>query len=139
MGLKQFCDLAMMLHTYKSDVFQETLRHHLKELGMEKAFRACGSILVYQLGLPAEEFLYPLTDRDKHYGKRILDVVLYRGNMGYYNKKSGFQGWRHNIESTGIKLSHFVKFMPLAPSYSFRWLGHELVRKIRVKMWNKNG
>ena len=138
-GLKQFCDLAMMLHTYKSDVFQETLRHHLKELGMEKAFRACGSILVYQLGLPSEEFLYPLTGRDIHYGKRILDVVLYRGNMGHYNKKSGFQGWRHNIESTGIKLSHFVKFMPLAPSYNFRWLGHELVRKIRVKMWNKNG
>ena len=138
-GLRQFCDLAVMLHAYKSDVYKEDLRRHLKALDMEKAFCACGSILVYQLGLPAEDFPYMLTKRDQHYGKKILDVVLYRGNMGHYNKKSGFQGWRHNIESTGIKISHFVKFMPLAPAYSCRWLKHELGRKVRLKMKNENG
>lgn len=137
-GLRQFCDLAVMLHAYKSDINHDALRQHLEMLGMEKAFRACGSILVHQLGLPAEEFTYALTDKDQRYGNRILDVVFYRGNMGHYNKRSGFHGWKHNFESTGIKISHFLKFMPLAPSYSGQWLTHELCKKIRMKAKSVN-
>lgn len=133
-GLRQFCDLAVMLHAYKEDIDHDTLRLHLKTLGMEKAFRACGSVLVNQLGLPVEEFPYVITDKDRRYGNKILDVVFYRGNMGHYNKKNGFNGWKHNLESTGIKISHFLKFMPLAPDYSCRWLSHELGRKIMIKM-----
>ena len=133
-GLRQLCDLAVMLHAYKAKFDYETLRHHLKELGIEKAFRACGSILVRQLGLPAEEFPYKLTDKDKLYSNKILDVVFYRGNMGHYNKKSGFHGWKHNVESTGIKISHFLKFMPLAPDYSTRWLTYELGKKFLLKL-----
>lgn len=133
-GLRQFCDLAVMLHAYKDVIDHSSLRQHLKALDMEKAFRACGSIVVHQLGLPAEEFPFPLTDRDEHYGKKILSIVFYRGNMGHYNKKSGFHGWKHNIESTGIKVSHFFKFMPLAPGYNCGWLAHELSRKIALKL-----
>ena len=133
-GLRQFCDLAVMLHAYKAEIDHEALRRHLKTLGMEKAFRACGSILVCQLGLPTEDFPYALTDKDLWYGRKILDVVFYRGNMGHYNKKSGFHGWKHNVESTSIKVSHFLKFMPLAPGYSCNWLMHELCRKILIKL-----
>lgn len=133
-GLRQFCDLAVMLHAYKNAIDYSSLRQHLKTLDMERAFRACGSIVVHQLGLPAEEFPFPLTDRDEFYGKKILSIVFYRGNMGHYNKKSGFHGWKHNIESTGIKVSHFLKFMPLAPEYSCGWLSHELSRKIALKL-----
>ena len=133
-GLRQFCDLAVMLHAYKSEIDLDALKLHLKVLGMEKTFRACGSILVFQLGLPAEEFPYTLTDKDRRYGNRMLDVVFYRGNMGHYNKRNGFHGWKHNLESTGIKVSHFLKFMPLAPSYSCQWLIHELSRKLLLKL-----
>ena len=120
-GLRQFCDWAMILHTCKDEIDHEAIKKHLKVFGMEKAYRACGAVLVRDLGLPANEFTYELTDYDMRYADKILDVVFYRGNMGHYNKRSGFHGWKHKLESTGIKLSHFIKFYPLAPSFMRDW------------------
>ena len=82
--------------------------------------------LVDQLGITEKELGYALTDTDRKYGKRILGVVMYRGNMGHYNKRTGFIGWKHKVESMGIKLAHFAKFAPLAPKYSCGWLMNEM-------------
>lgn len=128
-GLRQFCDWAMILHACKDKIDHKAIKKHLKVFGMEKAYRACGAILVRDLGLPADEFTYELTDYDMRYADKILDVVFYRGNMGHYNKRSGFHGWRHKLESTGIKLSHFFKFYPLAPSF-MRDLPSGVVKRI---------
>lgn len=122
-GLRQFCDWAMILHANKEDIDHESIRRHLQVLEMEKAYKACGAILVRDLGLPEEKFTYELSDQDMRYADKILNVVFYRGNMGHYNKKGGFHGWRHKLESTAIKLSHFVKFYPLAPSFMRDWGG----------------
>lgn len=130
-GLRQFCDMAVMLHYCKEQIDLETLRMHLKTLGLERAYKACGCILIDCLGLPKEDLGYTLSDADRKYGERILDVVMYRGNMGHYNKQSGFSGWKHKVEALGIKLSHFVKFMPLAPEYSRGWLWHEIARQTK--------
>ena len=121
-GLRQFCDWAMILHACKDEIDHEAIKKHLKVFGMEKAYKACGAILVRDLGLPANEFTYELTDYDMRYADKILDVVFYRGNMGHYNKRGGFHGWKHKLESTGIKLSHFFKFYPLAPSFMRDWV-----------------
>lgn len=129
-GLRQFCDLAVMLHYCKEHINLEVMREHLNALGLEKAYRACGSILVDQLGLKNEELGYSLTDSDRKYGMRVLRVVMYRGNMGHYNKRNGFCGVRHKMEAAGIKLSHFVKFLPLSPGYSVGWLCHEFRRNV---------
>ena len=61
-------------------------------------------------------------------------MVMYRGNMGHYNLKGGYQGLWHNLEATGIKIIHFLKFMPLAPAFSWNWLVAELKRKITRKL-----
>ena len=133
-GVRQFCDLAVMLKAQSATIDKQALNHHLHEFGMEKAYRACGSILVNYLGLPEQDFSYRITDKDRRYGEKILHVVFHRGNMGKYNKKFGFSGWRHNVEATFIKISHFVKFVPLAPSYSRSWIVHELRKKIAYKL-----
>lgn len=124
-GLRQFCDMAVLLHYNKDHIDFEQLQKHLRNIGMVDAYRACGSVLVDYLGLPYNELGCTLTDKDHQYAKMILDVVLYRGNMGHYNKRSGFKGWKHKVEATGIKISHFAKFVSLAPSYSFGWMMHE--------------
>lgn len=129
-GLRQFCDMAVMLHYAKEEIDMSALRRHLHELGMEKAWKACGSILVDDLGLQEDELGYSLAKRDRRYGKKIMNVVLYRGNMGHYNKHNGFSGWKHKVEAMCIKISHFVKFMPLAPTYSYGWLWHEVRRNL---------
>ena len=127
-GLRQFCDWAVMLHACKNEIDHEAIKRHLKVFGMEKAYRACGAILVRDLGLPEDEFTYELSDSDMHYADKILDVVMYRGNMGHYNKRGGFHGWKHKVESTAIKLSHFVKFYPLAPAFMKDW-GLSVIRE----------
>ena len=121
-GLRQFCDWAMILHHHRKKIDHEALRLHLQELGLEKAYRACGCILVDRLGLPADDFPYELTAKDRRYTRRILDVVFYRGNMGLYNRKGGIRGWKHVVEATGVKIAHFVKFYPLAPGFMWEWL-----------------
>ena len=131
-GLRQFCDWAVMLHACKNEIDHEAIKRHLKVFGMEKAYRACGAILVRDLGLE-DEFTYKLKDKDLRYADRILNVVFYRGNMGHYNKRGGFHGWRHKLESTAIKLSHFVKFYPLAPSFMRDW-GWSVVKRIVIQV-----
>ena len=133
-GLRQFCDLAMMLHACRNEIDHQLMKEHLKAFGITKAYKACGSILVDYLGLPANDLFFSLNETDRRYGKKILDVVFYRGNMGHYNKRNGFHGWKHNIEATGIKLSHFLKFMSLTPGYSCRWLAYEIGRKTLLKL-----
>lgn len=129
-GLRQFCDLAVMLHYCQEQIDMVALRKHLKVLGLERAYRACGCILVDCIGLPEGDLGYMLEETDRKFGQKILDVVMYRGNMGHYNKRSGFNGWKHKIESFGIKISHFIKFIPLAFGYSCGWLWHEVKRSI---------
>ena len=129
-GLRQFCDWAMILHRCSERINQAQLQYHLKKLGMEKAYRACGSIMVDYLGLSESEFGYHLTENDRKYGRKIMDVVLYRGNMGHYNKRNGFSGWKHKVEAPCIKISPFAQFMPLAPSYSCHWLANQFVKKV---------
>ena len=129
--MRQFCDWAVMLHSCREQIDHAKLRQYAETLGMDKAMRACGVILIDYLGLPEEDFPYRLTDKDRKYSKRILDVVFYRGNMGHYNKRNGFRGRKHQVEATGIKVSHFLKFFPLAPKFTWQWICTEIPRKIR--------
>jgi len=132
-GIRQFCDMAVMLHACREDIEHERLHEILRIFGMERAFRAVGCILTDYLGMPKQELGYELTERDRRYAKRIFAIVRYRGNMGHYNKTSGSSGWRHNLESAAIKLAHFVKLWPLAPAYSFRWIAYEMTKKLRFE------
>ena len=129
-GSRQLCDWAILLHYANSKINQRQLQMHLKALGMEGFYRACGSILVDYLGLPEKEFGYAINSKDRKYGKKILNIVLYRGNFGQYNKLNGFCGWKHKVEASFIKISHFLKFVPLVPDYSFRWIWHEFITKV---------
>lgn len=118
-GLRQFCDLAMMM---KEDVDRVSLMKHLKKLGVEKAFRACGYIVTEYLGMDEKYLPFKIMSKDRKYGRRMLDVVLYRGNMGHYNKRNGWSGIRHQAESACIKSAHFIKFFWLSPKYHLGWM-----------------
>lgn len=131
-GLRQFCDMAVMMHYAKDQIDMDVLRGHLHALGMERAYQACCGILVDYLGLAEEEIGYVISASDRRYGKKILDVVFYRGNMGHYEGKNKRyeKRWKWKIKAIGIKITHFMKFMPLAPSYTCGWLLHEIRRSI---------
>lgn len=140
-GLRQFCDMAVMLHGAKEQIDMSVLRMHLYALGLDRFWCACGSILVDYLGLPEEELGFILSHKDRNYGRIIMNVVMSRGNMGHYetshgellivhgyHKESKMAESKRKLQVVGIKLSHFVKFAPLAPSYACGWLWHEIKR-----------
>ena len=129
-GFRQFCDLAVLLHACHEEIDYKHLHEMLLTLGVERAFRAVSCILTDGIGLPPSDLDFEPTDKDRRYARRIFDIVMYRGNMGHYNKKSGDSGWLHNIESAGIKLSHFKSLWPLAPVFSCRWITYEPTKKL---------
>lgn len=79
------------------------IRKHLELLGMERAYRACGCLLIDYLGLPKEDFTYEVNGNDKQNAERILDVVMYRGNMGHYNLKGGHQGLWQTLKLQALR------------------------------------
>ena len=123
-GLRQFCDLWMML--LSKEVNMQELKGYLEELGMTRAFRACEYILSEKLELPKEYLPYKIGGIDRWFGGRLLDVVLYRGNMGHFNKRGGWKGLKHQIESACIKIAHFTKFVLLSPGYQLGWMAHRV-------------
>ena len=123
-GLRQFFDLAMFL---KEKIDRELLVKYLKEFELEKAFKACGYILINYVGMDKKYMPYEIGSVDRKYGRRMLDVVLFRGNMGHYNKRNGWSGIGHQVESACIKISHFVKFFWLSPGYHLGWIRSRIV------------
>lgn len=123
-GLRQFCDLAMLLHVKRDEINYDELRSHLKAFGVERAYRACGGVLTGYLGLPENELGYTPDRKDRYFMRRILWEVAYRGNMGYYEGDTFRRepGSLMRTKSVFIKLSHFIKFFPLSPGYCSRWI-----------------
>ncbi len=128
-GLRQFCDLAVLLHYCHEDIDYERLREILQRLGMERPYRAIGSILIDFIGMPKEDLGYEPIDKDRKYVERLKDIVLSRGNMGHVNLRYPNVGWKHSLELATIKIIHFFKLAPLAPAYSIRWMWYELIKK----------
>lgn len=131
-GIRQFCDLAVMLHYNYNIINYKALTENIDYFGMKDAYKACGSILVDYLGVSAEELGFEVTKRDRKYGKRILDVVFYRGNMGHYegNRVRVENNTRRKAKAIFIKTTHFLKFFLLAPDYNSRWMLIQIKRMI---------
>ena len=113
-GLRQFCDLAMIIHKEKDNIDKRQLENHLRNIGYYKAFLATGAMLVKHLGLPREEFPFVIPDSYEKWADKILDTVMKRGNFGRFNRKYKKEGLRRKIETAGISSGHWMRFFPLA-------------------------
>lgn len=114
-SLRQFCDWAIMLHHYRNDIDKEALKEILQQLDMIRGYRAFGTILVDELGLPEEEFPLPLAEEDRGMKKKILEDIFQGGNFGKHNHKAksalGFK-----METFRMALNNSIRYHSLAPS-----------------------
>ncbi len=110
----------------KADIDREQLKKYLEIFGIERAFRTSEYIVGDRLGLAEEYLPYKIRGIDRCFGRKILNILLYRGNMGHYNKRGGWKGCKHKIESACIKISHFMKLWWLSPTYHATSLKHKL-------------
>jgi len=129
-GLRQLCDCAVILHSAASEKSNngigaigefepEKLRDMLETLGLFKAYKAVGSFLVEELGLPGKEFPFALDGTDKRWGKRIKKNVLARGNFGKYGRSVKNMGLWHSVESAWLLAKQGITFGMLAPREVF--------------------
>ena len=154
-GLRQLCDWAMVLNrthpnppclgresdtaesnNKKSSLNREDLGGSLKELGYLKAYKAMGAFLVEYLGLPEEEFPFPLTEKDRKWVETIKKNILKSGNFGRSRRKMKSIGLLHSIESGWLILTQMFTFYRLAPKevlFRFSSIGEWFLERFRIK------
>lgn len=108
-ALRQFCDWAMVLHSYKGGIDRGKLSDMLDSLGVIKAYRAFGTVLVDELGLAADEFPIPFYESDRQWKGKILKDVFKGGNFGRKN---------HHFSST---ICYKMETMRLIVKNNFRY------------------
>ena len=80
-GLRQFCDLLVLLHRHCETIDRVALEKHLRAMGFYRAFCAIGAVLINKLNLPANEFPFTISASDAQYQDAILDIVFYRWQL----------------------------------------------------------
>lgn len=93
-GIRQLCDLARLLWTYKTSLNHNLLRKRLVDMGVMTEWKAFGCVLVNTLGLPEEAM--PFYDNAyKRKSERVLSYILEVGNFGH-NKDISYQS-KHSV------------------------------------------
>lgn len=128
-GLRQFCDWMMILHTCHGSLSVDYLESILTEMRLLMPWKALGCVLVDYLGLPAEEM--PLYDpRLSRKSARILKRVLREGNFGRQTAM-GRKRTRHYIYeklySLMFHISRYCGLFFLFPGIALREFGNMFI------------
>lgn len=137
-GLRQFCDMAVLIHTYREAIDRRHLAEMLHALDFTRAFRAIEQILVSRMGLPEDELPIPLQPKDDRHEAAILDIVYKRGNFGKYGRDTKVRsGLRYYIKTMRIKVAHYGRLYRLAPRESRAVFLHAIPHKIALAFKRK--
>lgn len=115
-GLRQFCDLAMIISNNSCRIDADALDMKLRSIGYHKAFFAVGALLVRYLGMPVDKFPFRLTDPDYVWGDRIFRTVMSSGNFGRSNRRVVGGKIRRSLDTARLAFGHCLVFFPLAPT-----------------------
>lgn len=115
-GLRQLCDVAVLLEAYKAVVNASHLRQMLKEVGYLNAFEACVAMLDRYLSLPCSNIYASLDSRKYSWGDKLMQAILKSGNFGRSNYKNQTEGVSKSLETACIAFGHCTRFLPLAPN-----------------------
>lgn len=114
-GLRQICDLALMLDRNKGNYDVDLLAARLRQMGYYRGFRAVGALMVDSIGLPLDSFPFPLTKADSRWGRQIMREVMAGGTFGKYGRENKTASLRKSIETAWMAMRHCLGFLPLAP------------------------
>ena len=131
-GLRQFCDMAVLLHSYNMKIDRQQLNDHLHALDMHRAFVAVEAVLIDILGMPVDDCPIPINDKANRSVPIIMKVVLEGGNFGFSNRKSvARSGIGYYLESFMLKLRLYRMFYTLSP----REIRAKMVLQLPRKIW----
>ena len=112
-GVRHLCDLSICLDRYKDVIDKKELQTILESLGMYKAFRCFGWILVEKLGLSS--FPYEISEKEKKIGKQILQDVWRGGNFGNHKRKHHDSKLLYKYETMTFTVRNCMKYFWISP------------------------
>ena len=87
-GLRQFCDLARLVHTQYEHIDQELLKEKLREYGLTSGWDVVMGVLVKYLGLRRDEAIV-ISKINWKACDRMISMVMNEGNFGHYGSMRG--------------------------------------------------
>lgn len=133
-GLRQFCDWAVLLHTYTKSINRERLAVILKKLDMLNAYRAFGTILTDELGLPEKEFPFEISDKDRRWKKRLLADIFKSGSFGKLHQQAKLS-WGYKLETLEFVVRNSFLYYRLAPTEMRLIIPHKI--KVNWDLYSK--
>ena len=142
-GLRQICDLCVLLHRFHGQIDHDYLQNVLERMGLLKQWKIFGSIAVDKLGLPVEE--YPFYDKKySRLKEKVFRLVMLEGNFGQQNLKehkrpSGYL--RGKLYSLAFRTKRNMRVLFLFPKDSLRHIGKVIdkgIRAVLVDIFHKN-
>ena len=131
LGLRQLCDLAILLHAYHDRIDVRELESILKEYKLDKEWRLFTGLLTDALGLPEGEA--PLHDSSQvPLSGKLLDTIFNDGNFGHHKDLPDFSAAPKYIRKTGNLFNRHI-LMARRLKYSIRQ-----VAVYYISMW-RNG
>lgn len=130
-GLRQMCDWAMVLRHYREEINQDELQTMLRSLGLIRAYRVFGNILVERIGMT--DFPLTITEEDRKWSEKVLKDILIGGNFGNNLKEQGIHGWRAKMRTMRYTMCNCWRYYRLAPTEllmklpSLAWLNVKLI------------
>lgn len=119
-GLRQFCDLASLYHTYQSVLDEKRLERLYSRLGLANWIAAVHQFLINDLGLAAEDLPFPIRATPR--GLAMVDEVWNSGNFGFYDERymqdRDGQFFARKNKNTGL-LRRMIRYFPYAPKEAF--------------------
>ena len=133
-GLRQICDLCVLLHRFRDQIDYDYLRNTLERMGMMKQWTIFGYIAVDKLGLPLEE--YPFYDnKNKRLKENLFGLVMQEGNFGKENMKdhkrpNGYLSGK--LYSLFFQTKRNIRVFILFPKDSLRYICKVIDKGIRA-------
>ena len=129
-GLRQFCDWAMVLHRHHASVSATELETLLRKMGLLREWQLLGLFLTDRLGLPQEQF--PLYSNRHRMAARLMAThIMELGNFGIAISAAREQAYRSHprirrlIHFSYAVRTRFYKFLLSPKVVSRRFLlGH---------------
>ncbi len=115
-GLRQVCDLMLMLRRYRGAYSVSELAAALHQIGYYNAFLAMGALMVRHLGMAEADFPLAIPAKYHLWGDRIKDEILSGGNFGKYGRTYRHPGKLKSLETASMALRHCLWLMSLAPA-----------------------
>ncbi|WP_028910897.1 nucleotidyltransferase family protein [Prevotella sp. AGR2160] len=114
-GLRQFCDVAVLMHRKGNEIDRKRFEEDLRRLGLQKAFRAMAAFLVTYLGLPEADVPVTLGEADYRWTEPIRQNVMAGGNFGRSHRHVRQSGLLHSLDSAWLDLRQTLTYARLAP------------------------